>query len=132
MQLIKNYVNKYEFNIENEIKDSQKLALTGTLTFKQLEYNNSGENIITGIELQNEILICNKKDDKQLGKINISMVGIFGFDEKITKKDVEKVLLTEGVENLYKQMRTYINVNTTLSGMPSITLPILKFEKNKL
>ena len=60
------------------------------------------------------------------------MVGIFGFDEKITKKDVEKVLLTEGVENLYKQMRTYINVNTTLSGMPSITLPILKFEKNKL
>ena len=46
MQLIKNYVNKYEFNIENEIKDSQKLALTGTLTFKQLEYNNSGENII--------------------------------------------------------------------------------------
>ena len=79
--------------------------------------------------LQNSIVIA---EDKEIGKIDLTMVGIFSFDKKINKDKMEKLLKVNGVAILYQQMRAYINATTSLSSsIPAIILPVLNFTNNE-
>lgn len=67
-----------------------------------------------------------KTETRKQGKIHIAMGALFEGELEI-EKDFEKMLQINGATTLSHLMRTYIITNTALSGMPTITLPMINF-----
>ena len=129
MQLLDYYINKYKFEMKKKVLQNTDLKIDGKLGYRILNKEEKENFINIGLEIQNSIVIA---EDKEIGKIDLTMVGIFSFDKKINKDKMEKLLKVNGVAILYQQMRAYINATTSLSSsIPAIILPVLNFTNNE-
>ena len=82
------------------------------------------DSLIGEIELANEIELV--IDKKVVGKIHIVMGALFEGSLDI-EKDFEKMLKLNGATTLSNIMRAYVISNTSLSGMPTIIIPLINF-----
>ena len=129
MQLLDYYINKYNFEMKKKVLQNSDLKIDGKLGYRILNKEEKEKFINIGLEIQNSIVIA---EDKEIGKIDLTMVGIFSFDKKINKDKMEKLLKVNGVAILYQQVRAYINATTSLSSsIPAIILPVLNFTNNE-
>ena len=127
-QMIDNYVTKYEFNIDKRILPKEELRISGELNYMQFEPKTEKEGIKVGINLKIKMdLMTQDENNEKVGDINFIMEGIFLFDKAIKKEEMEKLLAINGAAMLYQQMRAYIQVNTSLSGITNIILPVVNF-----
>ena len=129
MQLLDYYITKYDFEVKRKIMPTEQLSMNGKLGYKVLNAQEENDKKIIGLEIQNEIILFNKNNEKEeLGKIVIRMDGVFSFDKSCTKKEIDQLLKVIGMAVLYGQLRSYITTNTALSGSVSnIILPLLNF-----
>lgn len=129
MQLLDYYITKYDFEVKRKIMPTEQLSMNGKLGYKVLNAQEENDKKIIGLEIQNEIILFNKNNEKEeLGKIVIRMDGVFSFDKSCTKKEIDQLLKVNGMAVLYGQLRSYITTNTALSGSVSnIILPLLNF-----
>lgn len=126
MQIIESYITQYEFRIQKKIISKEKLLVDINLGYKILKPQTVNNEIIVGIELADELTL--KIDDNELGKINVSIFGLFKFNQETKEDEIQKLLKINGVSILYQQLRAYVSANTALSqSVPTINLPILNF-----
>lgn len=122
-QLLDNYVKNYSLELKRKIQNNEDVEVNGQISFGIV--NITKENSLIGeVELANEIDLIAKGES--VGKIHIVMGALFEGELEI-EKDFEKMLQINGATTLSHIMRTYIITNTALSGMPTITLPMINF-----
>lgn len=128
MQMIDNYITKYEFKVNRKITSNESISVDINLTYKILEPQEYDNYILVGIELRDELTLRNKQNNNDLGKIDVIIYGIFKFNKDIEQEEIQKLLKINGVSILYQQLRAYISTNTALSqSVPTINLPIMNF-----
>ncbi len=133
IQIIENYVTKYEFEIQKRILSKEEISIDLSLGYKILDQKKKDDEILVGLDLKNNIILKENNSDKEIGKINISIYGLFKFENKISKSKIKKLIRINGVPNLYQQLRAYVSANTALSqSVPTINLPILDFSSKEI
>lgn len=128
IQMIDNYITRYEFKVNRKITSREAVSVDIDLVYKILKPQESGNYKLIGIELSDELTLKNKNNNNELGKINITIYGIFKFNKVIKEEEIQKNLKTTGVSNLYQILRAYVSSNTALSqSVPTINLPLINF-----
>ena len=128
IQMIDNYITRYEFKVNRKITSREPVSVDIDLVYKILKPQESGNYKLIGIELSDELTLKNKNNNDELGKINITIYGIFKFNKVIKEEEIQKNLKTTGVSNLYQILRAYVSSNTALSqSVPTINLPLINF-----
>ena len=128
IQMIDNYITRYEFKVNRKITSREAVSVDIHLVYKILKPQESGNYKLIGIELSDELTLKNKNNNDELGKINITIYGIFKFNKVIKEEEIQKNLKTTGVSNLYQILRAYVSSNTALSqSVPTINLPLINF-----
>ena len=128
IQMIDNYITRYEFKENRKITSREAVSVNIDLVYKILKPQESGDYKLIGIELSDELTLKNKNNNDELGKINITIYGIFKFNKVIKEEEIQKNLKTTGVSNLYQILRAYVSSNTALSqSVPTINLPLINF-----
>lgn len=128
IQMIDNYITRYEFKVNKKITSREAVSVDINLVYKILKPQESGNYKLIGIELSDELTLKNKNNNDELGKINITIYGIFKFNKVIKEEEIPKNLKTTGVSNLYQILRAYVSSNTALSqSVPTINLPLINF-----
>ncbi len=128
IQMIDNYITRYEFKVNRKITSREAVSVDIDLVYKILKPQESGNYKLIGIELSDELTLKNKNNNDELGKINITIYGIFKFNKVIKEEEIQKNLKTTGVSNLYQILRAYVSSNTALSqSVPTINLPLINF-----
>ena len=128
IQMIDNYITRYEFKVNRKITSREAVSVDIDLVYKILKPQESGDYKLIGIELSDELTLKNKNNNDELGKINITIYGIFKFNKVIKEEEIQKNLKTTGVSNLYQILRAYVSSNTALSqSVPIINLPLINF-----
>ncbi len=128
IQMIDNYITRYEFKVNRKITSREAVSVDIDLVYKILKPQESGDYKLIGIELSDELTLKNKNNNDELGKINITIYGIFKFNKVIKEEEIQKNLKTTGVSNLYQILRAYVSSNTALSqSVPTINLPLINF-----
>lgn len=122
-QLLDNYVKNYSLNLKRKIQNNEDVEVNGQISFGIVNITKE-DSLIGEIELANEIDLIVKGEN--VGTIHIVMGALFEGELEI-EKDFEKMLQINGATTLSHMMRTYIITNTALSGMPTITLPLINF-----
>lgn len=77
------------------------------------------------IQLVYDIQLLKGKD--KIGTIYLDIQALFEAEEGINKKEFEEMLKYNGATTLSQIARAYIISNTSLSGMPTINLPMINF-----
>lgn len=127
LQLIDNYISEFSLNVYEKINKDRDLDVNGNIGFRIV---NISDDLIGQIELKYDIDISDTKNkDKKLAKIILNMNGLFKESENIDKKEYENMLKINGAVTLSHLSRAYINTATALSGMPTITLPLINFHE---
>ena len=128
IQMIDNYITRYEFKVNRKTTSREAVSVDIDLVYKILKPQESGNYKLIGIELSDELTLKNKNNNDELGKINITIYGIFKFNKVIKEEEIQKNLKTTGVSNLYQILRAYVSSNTALSqSVPTINLPLINF-----
>ena len=128
IQMIDNYITRYEFKVNRKITSREAVSVDIDLVYKILKPQESGDYKLIGIELSDELTLKNKNNNDELGKINITIYGIFKFNKVIKEEEIQKNLKTTEVSNLYQILRAYVSSNTALSqSVPIINLPLINF-----
>lgn len=128
IQMIDNYITRYEFKVNRKITLREAVSVDIDLVYKILKPQESDNYKLIGIELSDELTLKNKNNNDELGKINITIYGIFKFNKVIKEEEIQKNLKTTGVSNLYQILRAYVSSNTALSqSVPTINLPLINF-----
>lgn len=122
-QLLDNYVKKYSLELKRKIQNTEDVEVNGQISFGIVNITKE-DSLIGEVELANEIDLVVKGE--HVGKIHIVIGALFEGELEI-EKDFEKMLQINGATTLSHIMRTYIITNTALSGMPTITLPLINF-----
>lgn len=122
-QLLDSYVKSYSLNLSRKIQSNEDIEVNGKMGFGIVRISKQ-DTLLGEIELANEIeLVANKN---VVGKIHIVMGALFEGSLDI-EKDFEKMLKLNGATTLSNIMRAYIISNTSLSGMPTIIIPLINF-----
>lgn len=128
IQIIESYITKYEFKVQKRILSKEEFSIDLSLGYKILDQTKKDDEILVGLDLINNIILKENSSNNEIGKINISIYGLFKFESKISKSKIKKLIRINGVPNLYQQLRAYVSANTALSqSVPTINLPILDF-----
>lgn len=122
-QLLDNYIKLYSLETKRKIQNNEDVEVNGQISFGILNITKE-ESLIGEVELANDIDLIVKGEN--VGKIHIVMGALFEGELEI-EKDFEKMLQINGATTLSHITRTYIIANTSLSGMPTITLPMINF-----
>lgn len=122
-QLLDNYVKNYSLDVKRKIQNNEDVEVNGQISFGIVNITKE-DSLIGEVELANEIDLI--VSGENVGKIHIVIGALFEGELEI-EKDFEKMLQINGATTLSHMMRTYIITNTALSGMPTITLPLINF-----
>ena len=122
-QLLDSYVKNYSLNLKRKIQNNEDVEVKGQIGFGIVNITKK-DNLVGEVELANKIELIIKEEN--VGEIQISMGALFEGELEI-EKDFERMLQINGATTLSHMMRTYIITNTALSGMPTITLPLINF-----
>lgn len=127
MQLIDNYISEFSLNVFEKINKDRDLDVNGNIGFRIV---NISDSLLGQIELKYDIDISDTGNkEKKLAKIILNMNALFQGTGDIDKKKYEEMLKINGSETLSHLCRAYINTTTALSGMPTITLPLMNFNE---
>lgn len=124
-QLLDNYVKKYTLEVERRIPENAEIEMNGKISFQLINIEETEEELIGEIELDNKIELVEKNEIQ--GRIEIQMGAIFSADKGIDKNEFEEMLKINGSTTLSHLTRAYIASNTALSSMPKITMPLINF-----
>lgn len=124
-QMLDNYVKEYSIRISEKIPENEIVDFNGKIGFILVNVEKKDEEWIGEIEVLNDIEIFVKKEKK--GEIHISMGGLFSGEKQLQQDKFEEMLKINGSATLSQFIRTYIHANTSLSGMPSIRMPMINF-----
>lgn len=122
-QLLDHYISEFTLNIFERIAVDKKLEIDANISFQIVNLNE--EDLIGQIELGYEIDIID--NERKVGKITITMNALFIAEGNIKKEEFERMLQINGATTLSHLSRAYINSATALSGMPTITMPLINF-----
>lgn len=122
-QLLDSYVKSYSLNLSRKIQSNENIEVNGKMGFGIIHITKK-DSLIGEIELANEIELV--IDKNVVGKIHIVMGALFEGSLDI-EKDFEKMLKLNGATTLSNIMRAYVISNTSLSGMPTIVIPLINF-----
>lgn len=122
-QLLDHYISEFTLNVFERIATDKKLEIDANIGFQIVNLNK--EDLIGQIELGYEIDILD--NERKVGKITIVMNALFTAEGDIKKEEFERMLQINGATTLSHLSRAYINSATALSGMPTITMPLINF-----
>lgn len=123
LQLLDNYTKEYSLEVKRKIQNNEDIEVNGQISFGII--NITKENNLMGeVELVNDIDLVVKGE--KVGKIHIVMGALFEGELEI-EKEFEKMLQINGATTLSQLMRAYVMSNTSLSGMPTIIIPLINF-----
>ena len=122
-QLMDNYISEFSLKVFNKINNDKNLGINANIGFRIVDINE--KKLIGQIELKYDIDITDNQD--KVAKIIIVMNALFKGSENIDKEMFEQMLKMNGATTLSHLCRAYINSATALSGMPTITMPLINF-----
>lgn len=123
LQLIDNYISEFSLNVYNKIDNKKDLDINANIGFRIV--NIDEKELIGQIELKYIIDIID--NGEKVAKIIMVMNALFEGNENINKEKFEQMLKINGATTLSHLCRAYINSATSLSGMPTITMPLINF-----
>lgn len=123
LQLLDNYTKEYSLEVKRKIQNNEDIEVNGQISFGIINITKDN-NLIGEVELVNDIDLVVK--DEKVGKIHIVMGALFEGELEI-EKEFEKMLQINGATTLSQLMRAYVMSNTSLSGMPTIIIPLINF-----
>lgn len=129
-QLMDNYISEFSLNVFNKLNKERNLGINANIGFRIVNINE--KEMIGQIELKYDIDIVDneiKEENKKVAKINITMNALFKGTGDIELKKFEEMLRLNGATTLSHLCRAYINNATALSGMPTITMPLINFHE---
>lgn len=123
LQLLDNYTKEYSLEVKRKIQNNEDIEVNGQISFGIINITKDN-NLIGEVELVNDIDLVVKGE--KVGKIHIVMGALFEGELEI-EKEFEKMLQINGATTLSQLMRAYVMSNTSLSGMPTIIIPLINF-----
>lgn len=123
LQLMDSYISQFSLNAFDKITSDKELEINANVGFGIVDIKEKEK--IGQVELKYDIDITNK--EKVVTKIIIVMKALFKGDDKTDKAIFEQMLKVNGATTLSHLCRAYINATTSLSGMPTITMPLINF-----
>lgn len=123
LQLLDNYTKEYSLEVKRKIQNNEDVEVNGQISFGIINITKEN-NLIGEVELVNDIDLVVKGE--KVGKIHIVMGALFEGELDI-EKEFEKMLQINGATTLSQLMRAYVMSNTSLSGMPTIIIPLINF-----
>lgn len=129
-QLIDNYISDFSLNVFNKLNSDKNLEINANIGFRIVNINE--EEMIGQIELKYDIDVIDneiEEDNNKVAKISITMNALFKGMGDIDVKKFEEMLRLNGATTLSHLCRAYINNATALSGMPTITMPLINFHE---
>lgn len=129
-QLMDNYISNFSLNVFNKLNSDRNLGINANIGFRIV--NIDKKEMIGQIELKYDIDVIDneiKKENNKVAKINITMNALFKGLGNIDIKKFEEMLRLNGATTLSHLCRAYINNATALSGMPTITMPLINFHE---
>lgn len=124
IQLLDNYIKEFEIKLENKIPETEEYELGISISFEIDRIEEKEEKL--GQVTMIYTIDINKKEEK-LGKIHLVMQALFTGNKEIENKKFEEMLKYNGASILSQIIRAYIITSTSLSGMPTINLPMINF-----
>lgn len=124
-QMLDSYVKEYNLKSVTKLSESMDINIDGHVEFRIVNISESEDSLIGEIELSNKLDLT--VDEELRAQINITMGGLFKYDNKDEKEKFEQMLKLNGATALSHFIRTYIHTNTAMSGMPSIITPMINF-----
>ena len=124
IQLLDKYVKEYKMNLKGKIEETSETKVDCSLGFGIVNIQEV-KNKIGQIQLVYDIQLLKGKD--KIGTIYLDIQALFEAEEGINKKEFEEMLKYNGATTLSQIARAYIISNTSLSGMPTINLPMINF-----
>lgn len=124
-QLMDNYISEFSLNVNNKIVQNQDLDVNFNVGFRIV--NIDKKELVGQVELRYDMDII--KDGDNVAKIILAMNALFKGDEGIDEKTFEQMLKINGATTLSHLCRAYISSATALSGMPTITIPLIDFNE---
>ena len=125
IQLTDNYIKTYEMNLNEKISEDAKIEMDCRLSVAIVKIENKETEKLGQVDM--DYLIELKGTEKKLGKIHLVIQALFSGDLSINDEKFEDMLKHNGVPMLSQIVRAYIISNTSLSGMPTIKLPMFNF-----
>lgn len=125
IQLTDNYIKTYEMNLNEKIPEDAKIEMNCRLSVAIVKIENKEKEKIGQVDM--DYLIELKDNEKSLGKIHLVIQALFSGDLNISDEKFENMLKHNGAPMLSQIVRAYIMSNTSLSGMPTIKLPMFNF-----
>lgn len=126
-QMLDNYISKFSLDVFKKINPSEEFEINANIGFRIINIEKKETENFGQIELTYNIDITSKKIN--IAKISIIINGLFNGDISIDIKDFEQMLKINGATTLSHLSRAYINSTTSLSGMPTITMPLINFNE---
>lgn len=126
IQLLDNYIKEYEMRLEGKIEEESKVELNCSISFGIAKIEEKEEKEKIG-QIDMTYIIDIVQDKKSIGKIRLVMQALFSGNKEIEKEKFEEMLKYNGASTLSQIIRAYIITNTSLSGMPTINLPMINF-----
>ncbi|EHR36010.1 protein-export chaperone SecB [Helcococcus kunzii] len=120
-----------EFDLQNLlINKTETINVNYNINFDHSEVEKNGEFYVSILNFKIKINGYNEEFLSEKFNISFSISGAFsGKVEKLNLDTFEKMLDLNGVALLSQISRSYISTITNLSGMPTINLPMINFNK---
>lgn len=129
-QLMDNYISDFSLKVFNKINSDRDLGINANIGFRIVNINE--KELIGQIELKYDLDIVDneiKEENNKVAKINMTMHALFKGTGDIDSEKFEEMLRLNGATTLSHLCRAYINNTTALSGMPTITMPLINFSE---
>lgn len=125
IQLLDKYVKEYQMILKGKIDETSETEISCSLGFGIVNIQEEEKNKIGQIQMDYDIQLIKEKEE--IGTIHLDIQALFEGEEGMSKKEFEEMLKYNGAATLSQIARAYIISNTSLSGMPTINLPMLNF-----
>ena len=122
-QLMDNYISEFSLKEFDKIASDKDLGINANIGFRIVNVNE--KDLIGQIELRYDVDI--KEENSKVAEITIVMNALFKGSENLDKQQFEQMLKINGAATLSHLCRAYINAATSLSGMPTINMPLINF-----
>ena len=127
MRLLDSYITKYEFLINDKLNNYPGIIIDGSVNSEEIYREKQENGILVKWKQENNIILMDEKNN-DLGKINMTTIGVFLFDSELSNEEIEKILSINCNAILYQQARATINANTALTNsIPNIIIPVINF-----
>lgn len=120
-----NYVKDFKINVlEKNIPEKKELKIELKVGISKLISDNEGYKRANVSMIYNIYILSG---EKRYIEIHMEIVGNFRGSEEMNEEELENMLKINGAPVLSQSARAYISAVTALSGIETITLPMINF-----